>query len=159
MGVPDKQTALMVNILSYLLCARGETGKHRRLKISGLRVLRVRVPPGALIKLSRKFGIFLINLSLGAQFYIIILCAKRLKNNGKSHYRCCFYIGIMDWIKAIRVNMGGWFWTLWSLRMGTYKKNHCGRSSIGRALQRLDGEVRFKSSARSLYWLFINFIL
>ena len=89
-----------------ITCARGETGKHTRFKPSRLRVLWVRVPPGALIKLSRKFGIFLINLSLGAQFYIIILCAKRLKNNGKFHYRCCFYIGIMDWIKAIRVNMG-----------------------------------------------------
>lgn len=88
-----------------IICARGETGKHRRLKISGLRVLRVRVPPGAL-KLSRKFGIFLINLSLGAQFYIIILCAKRLKINGKFYYRCCFYIGIMDWIKAIEEIMG-----------------------------------------------------
>lgn len=52
-----------------IICARGEIGKHRRLKISGLRVLRVRVPPGAL-KLSRKFGIFLINLNLGAQFYV-----------------------------------------------------------------------------------------
>ena len=89
--------SLGVNISSYLLCARGETGKHRRLKISGLRVLRVRVPPGAL-KLSRKFGIFLINLSLGAQFYIIILCAKRLQNNRK----VCFYIKIMDWIKATK---------------------------------------------------------
>ena len=85
-----------------IICARGETGKHRRLKISGLRVLRVRVPPGALIKLSRKFGIFLINLSLGAQFYIIILCAKRLKRNRK----VCFYIKIMDWIKAIKEGMG-----------------------------------------------------
>ena len=97
----DKQTALRVNILSYLLCARGETGKHRRLKISGLRVLRVRVPPGAL-KLSRKFGIFLINLSLGAQFYIIILCAKRLQNNRK----VCFYIKVMDWIKATKEGIG-----------------------------------------------------
>ena len=52
-----------------IICARGETGKHMRFKLSRLRVLRVRVPPGAL-KLSRKFGIFLINLNLGAQFYI-----------------------------------------------------------------------------------------
>ena len=85
-----------------IICARGETGKHRRLKISGLRVLRVRVPPGALIKLSRKFGIFLINLSLGAQFYIIILCAKRLQNNRK----VCFYIKVMDWIKATKEGIG-----------------------------------------------------
>ena len=97
----DKQTALRVNILSYLLCARGENGKHTRFKPSRLRVLRVRVPPGAL-KLSRKFGIFLINLSLGAQFYIIILCAKRLQNNRK----VCFYIKVMDWIKAIKEGMG-----------------------------------------------------
>lgn len=84
-----------------IICARGENGKHRRLKISGLRVLRVRVPPGAL-KLSRKFGIFLINPSLGAQFYIIILCAKRLQNNRK----VCFYIKVMDWIKATKEGMG-----------------------------------------------------
>ena len=84
------------------ICARGEIGKHMRFKPSRLRVLRVRVPPGALIKLSRKFGIFLINLNLGAQFYIIILCAKRLKNNRK----VCFYIKIMDWIKAIKEIMG-----------------------------------------------------
>ena len=97
----DKQTALMINILSYLLCARGANGKHTKINHSRLRVLRVRVPPGAL-KLSRKFGIFLINLSLGAQFYIIILCAKRLQRNRK----VCFYIKIMDWIKAIKEGMG-----------------------------------------------------
>ena len=50
------------------ICARGENGKHTRFKPSRLRVLRVRVPLGAL-KLSRKFGIFLINLNLSAQFY------------------------------------------------------------------------------------------
>ncbi len=83
------------------ICARGEIGKHMRFKPSRLRVLRVRVPPGAL-KLSRKFGIFLINLSLGAQFYIIILYAKRLQNNRK----VCFYIKVMDWIKATKEGMG-----------------------------------------------------
>ena len=60
------------------ICARGEIGKHMRFKLSRLRVLRVRVPPGAL-KLSRKFGIFLINLSLGAQFYIQNLMLKKIK--------------------------------------------------------------------------------
>lgn len=29
------------------ICARGEIGKHMRFKLSRLRVLRVRVPPGA----------------------------------------------------------------------------------------------------------------
>lgn len=65
------------------ICARGEIGKHMRFKLSRLRVLRVRVPPGALIKLSRKFGIFLINLNRVLNFIYRILCAKRLKNNGK----------------------------------------------------------------------------
>ena len=62
-----------------ITCARGETGKHTRFKPSRLRVLWVRVPPGALIKLSRKFGIFLINLNLGAQFYIQNLMRKKIK--------------------------------------------------------------------------------
>ena len=85
-----------------ITCARGETGKHTRFKPSRLPVLQVRIPPDALIKLSRKFGIFLINLSLGAQFYIIILCAERLQNNRK----VCFYIKVMDWIKATKEGIG-----------------------------------------------------
>lgn len=70
------------------ICARGEIGKHMRFKLSRLRVLRVRVPPGAL-KLSRKFGIFLINLNLGANFIYKRLVVHGLKfiGNCKNLYR------------------------------------------------------------------------